>query len=731
MRVLTKQGAVLHIFPQLMRRSVQVGFAAVVLLSLVSCWSGASRELLDSHSIRKEVAQLRAELAALTGNDPISSTGRFTLQLLHSSDMDGSTGALLNVENFSAILSAFRDRFPDNTLVLSSGDNFIPGPRYFAAGEAAAREVLGVPGNGRGDIALLNAMGFQASALGNHELDRGTGEFASIIRAEVGEDGAYPGPAFPYLSSNLVFESDENLAGLVVPDGQDASLVGGGLAGSVVVSVGGQRVGVVGATTPFLESITGSGGITVEPSDYSMDGLAAVIQASVDGLTAQGINKVILLAHMQAIGVEQELAEKLHDVDIIVAGGSNTLLADATDRLRPADVAAGTYPLPYQSSVDEPVLLVNTEADYRYLGRLVVDFDATGKIISESVDPFVSGAYATDRQGGHLFAGQPIPEVSHIVESLRSVLQEKDGNILGRTNVYLAGRREDVRTQETNLGNLTADANLWLARQFDPEAAVSIKNGGGIRDHIGRVLQPPGTTSPDDVQYLSTVANPLTGKEDGDISQLDVEGALRFNNGLVIVPLTAQELRDVLEHSIGFDGAGELPVGSFPQVAGMRFSFKPAATPGQRIRSLAIVDDIGRVVDRLVENGQISGDAQRTIKVVTLDYLANQGDGYPFPWPHPGRADLAGEAQQPEIPGRKSPDYNGNRVIDGPRAVDPGLSSFAAPGTEQEALAEYLAHFFGDKPFDERETVAQADQRIQNLGIPGKEDTVFTLAGGN
>ena len=212
---------------------------------------------------------------------------------------------------------------------------------------------------------------------------------------------------------------------------------------------------------------------------------------------------------------------------------------------------------------------------------------------------------------------------------------------------------------------------------------------------------------------------------------MDVEGALRFNNGLVIVPLTTQELRDVLEHSIGFDGVGDVPVGSFPQVAGMRFSFEPAATPGRRIRSLAIVDDIGRVVDRLVENGQISGDAQRTIKVVTLDFLANKGDGYPFPWPHPGRVDLAGEAQQPDLPGRKSPQTNGNGVIDGQRTMDPGLSSFAAPGTEQEALAEYLAHFFGDEPFDERETVAQADQRIQNLGIPGKEDTVFMLAGGN
>ena len=145
----------------------------------------------------------------------------FTLQLLHASDMDGSAGALGNVENFSAILDGFRDQFPGNTLVVSSGDNYIPGPRYFAAGDEATSPALGVAGNGRGDIALLNAMGFQASALGNHELDQGTRAFAGVIGFEAENGGVYPGAGFPYLSSNLAFDTDEHLAGFVTRDGQD------------------------------------------------------------------------------------------------------------------------------------------------------------------------------------------------------------------------------------------------------------------------------------------------------------------------------------------------------------------------------------------------------------------------------------------------------------------------------------------------------------------------------
>ena len=651
----------------------------------------------------------------------------FTLQLLHAADMDSAVGALENVENFSAMLDGFRAQFPDNTLVLSSGDNYVPGPRYFAAGDDANDALLGVSGNGRADIAFLNAMGFQASALGNHELDLGTGAFASIIGSETDEGGTYPGSRFPYLSSNLDFTTDKNLEGLVVADGQEAKLVGGSLARSAVVTVAGERIGIVGATTPTLASITGAGGITVAPEDiFDVDALAVIIQDAVDELVDQDINKVILLAHMQRIGIEQDLATRLEDVDIIVAGGSNTLLADATDRLRHGDKAQDTYPLTYRAADGAPVLLVNTDGDYRYLGRLVVRFDDAGRVLPDSVDPHLSGAYATDLQGGQAFAGRPIPEVSRVAESLRRILIARDGNIIARTEVYLDGRRSTVRTQESNLGNLVADAFLWIARQVDPDVAVSIKNSGGIRDDIGIVVQPAGATDPADVQFLPPPANPVTGKLQGEVSQFDVESTLRFDNGLVIIPLTARQLVAVIEHTVGADDVGDVPSGGFPQVGGIRFSFDPEAPAGQRVRSLAVIDDSGEVSDRVVENGELMGDPERVIKMATLNFLANGGSGYPFPVPHPGRIDFSGEAGQYNPHDADFPDANGNGVIDEPVAdADPGLVDAFAAGKEQDALAEYLAHFHDETPFGQPETAPLEDQRIQNLGIPGKTDTVF------
>ena len=74
---------------------------------------------------------------------------RFTPQLLHASDIDSSVGALDSVENFSAMLDGFRAQFPHNTLVVSSGDNYIPGPRYYATGDDSTAETLDVSANGR------------------------------------------------------------------------------------------------------------------------------------------------------------------------------------------------------------------------------------------------------------------------------------------------------------------------------------------------------------------------------------------------------------------------------------------------------------------------------------------------------------------------------------------------------------------------------------------------------
>ena len=377
----------------------------------------------------------------------------FTLQLLHAADMEGGIEAFENVPRFSSVLNALKAEF-ENTVIIGAGDSYIPGPFFAAGNDRSLRAVLGREGAGRADILILNAMGFMAAALGNHEFDAGPGTLAGLIR----DDGrGYVGTAFPFLSANLDFSLDSNLADLVVSAGQEASTIPNSITKSATITTpSGERIGVVGITTPRLGSLSLPGNIGIAPEDPdNIAALAAIVQESVDALTATGVNKVIVTGHLQQIRMDEMMASQLRDVDIIIAGGSNTLLADDTDRLREGDVPGRSYPILTHSMTNEPIAIVGTDGNYRYVGRLVAGFDETGILLPESIDAEVSGAFATDEQGvvdtGNV---TPAARVIEITEAIRSVVVAKDGNIFGQTRVYLNGNRGSVRTEETNLGNL-------------------------------------------------------------------------------------------------------------------------------------------------------------------------------------------------------------------------------------------------------------------------------------
>jgi 2',3'-cyclic-nucleotide 2'-phosphodiesterase (5'-nucleotidase family) len=636
-------------------------------------------------------------------NAGTESTDTFTLQLLHAADQEAGIPALEDAPNFSAVLNALKNEDADNdgnvdyenTLLLSSGDAYIPGIFLDASADPTLAPLLGEEGRGRSDIIIQNELGFQAIAFGNHEFDFGTEFVASVIAP----DGDYPGANFPYLSANLDFSADENLAPLVVEDGQEASTIPGKIAGNAIVTVNGEKIGVVGATTPTLGRISSPGDVAISPENpEDIAALAAEIQASVDSLLAANpdLNKVVLLSHMQQIAIEEQLAGLLKNVDIIMAGGSNTRLVDETDRLRDGDSAQGVYPIIKTDADGKPVAVINTDGNYKYVGRLVVDFDANGEIITDSINPEISGAYATDAAGVAAVNGTPDPEIVAITDALREVITDLESNFFGVTDTFLNGTRSDVRTQETNLGNLTADANLAYAKEIDESVVISIKNGGGIRDNIGRVVTPPGATEP---EFLPPEGNELAGKPEGGISQVDIQNSLRFNNGLTLLTATAEELLAIVEHGVSASADGATP-GQFPQVSGLKFSFDDDLPAGDRVQSLAVVDEDGEIIDVVAQDGELQGDASRTFRLVTLGFLAEGGDGYPFP------------------------DRDVVNLTQGEDAPRTGDATFAADGSEQDAFAEFLFdNFSQENPFSMEDVAPAQDMRIQNLDF--RADTVL------
>jgi 2',3'-cyclic-nucleotide 2'-phosphodiesterase (5'-nucleotidase family) len=434
----------------------------------------------------------------------------------------------------------------------------------------------------------------------------------------------------------------------------------------------------------------------VGPSVNDMPALAAILQPVIDSLRiGQGINKIIVLSHLQQLSLEQALAPLLNGVDVIIAGGSHSLLADANDILRAGDVAVGTYPQLRTGANGQPTLLVNTAAEYRYVGRLVVAFDSLGVIDTSMLNPMINGAYATDSAGvarvwgnyANAFnPGTKGANVRALTNAMQTVIVAKDGNVFGKASVFLEGRREFTRTEETNLGNLTSDANLWQARRADPTVTLSLKNGGGIRQAMGTV-NATGST----VTLGPTAPNPAANKQAGDISQLDIENSLRFNNRLSVVTVPVSGVKALLEHGVAQTAPGQTP-GRFPQVGGMAFSYDPSLPVNSRIRSVVRLDSLGNIVDTLVRNGQIHGNPNRTYKMVTLNFLAGGGDGYPFAANSTNRVDL-------------------DTVI-----TAPGAATFTVPGSEQDAFAEYMVvRHPANSPYAIAETAAAQDFRIQDL----------------
>ena len=170
--------------------------------------------------------------------------------------------------------------------------------------------------------------------------------------------------------------------------------------------------------------------------------------------------------------------------------------------------------------------------------------------------------------------------------------------------------------------------------------------------------------------------------------------------------VTAEELKMLLEHGVAETAEGTTP-GRFPQIAGMTMSFDATAPAGSRIQTLDVLYADGSVKDSVISGGVIRGDPMRVFRLVTLNFLANGGDDYPYDkLSDPQRRNLykgTGYGEKTDYP-------------DEDLSKDPGDNSdFSYTGGEQDALAEYLMtfHATADKAFPVEETDRAEDLRIQ------------------
>ncbi len=464
-------------------------------------------------------------------------------------------------------------------ILVSSGDNFLAGPEFNASLQK------GVPFYDSIGLDLIN---YDAIAIGNHEFDFGPEVLADFI-------AGFSSP--PFVSANLDFSGEPVLQSLV-----DA----GKIVRSTIVVVNGERVGIVGATTPRLAFISSPRNVRVDPD------VAGAVQREVDALSAQGVNKIILISHLQSVEEDLALIPQLRGIDVAVAGGGDELLANPNDRLIPGDEQniVGPYPLTATDADGNEIPVVTTSGNYKYVGRLIVEFDPNGAIIdidATSGPIRVAGGNTDDAVG-------PDPEIqAAVVDPVAAAVEALAQNIIGLTEVGLNGQRSNIRTRETNEGNLIADALRFQATQVAPNFGaplpdVALQNGGGIRN--------------------DSIIGP------GDLSELNTFNMLPFANFVSIVPnISATQFKEILENAVS---RVEFTDGRFAQISGFRFRWAPTGVPqelddngnvttsGSRVQEVVLND--GTV---LVQNGVVVPNAP-ALNIATIDFLARGGDQYPF-----------------------------------------------------------------------------------------------------
>lgn len=302
------------------------------------------------------------------------------------------------------------------------------------AGDASQGSLFYTTYGGRVEAELLERLGVDAMAVGNHEFDLGPEGLAVFLDTVT----------FPIVSTNVDMSANNLVAGRVAPH--------------VILETGGLRVGIVSAlATDTVE--TSSPGPTITFNNEIESLTAAVAE-----LQAQGVAPIIALTHV-GYAADQRIAAAVPGLTAVIGGHSHTFLSASSSSRQ------GPYPTWVDTAAGGIVPVVTAGAYGRYLGHLVLDLDDAGNLIHASGDAIELNAEVT-----------PDPEILAWVAGLAGPIEEVRNRTVAESTAVIEGEREICRQMECSMGNLVSDA--MLARVADQGVTIAIQNGGGLRSSI-------------------------------------------------------------------------------------------------------------------------------------------------------------------------------------------------------------------------------------------------------
>ena len=499
----------------------------------------------------------------------------FVLTVLHSSSGESrllpDEATAPGIARFVTALKQLKAGAPgDGVIVLGSGDNVRASPEL---GVSLARD---------GPLYDSLALGgvYDAMAFGSRDFDLGPDLAARMVEGFT--------PAIPFLAANLDVSQEPGLQRLADQ---------GRIARSTVIETGGERIGVIGVVTPRLPDLS-------SPRNAKTSRVLPSVLAEVAGLEKLGINKIILISHLQYVLEEVRIAGSLAGVDVIVSGGANYLLRNDGDTCLEGVEPVASYPIWLEDGSGNPVPVLAAPGWYRCIGELNITFDADGNVTA-----------ADGRVVGVGFDVTPDPEVQRaVVIPLGTEVGLLEAEVLGIAQVELDVRRSNLRTSTTNAGNLMADALLSSAirRAEDygvagPDVAIQHAAALGVN-----ALIPPG-----------------------DITTSTTWGIAPFDAFVAVGEVPRRVFKALLEQALDrVPEAGD----HYPQIAGFRVIYDPGAPareiardldcsligePGARVREVILDDGTA-----IVRNGQVLSGPP--VVVATLDFLTLGGECYPL-----------------------------------------------------------------------------------------------------
>lgn len=449
------------------------------------------------------------------------------------------------------------------TLLVDAGDH-IQGTAY------------GSMDRGQSIVALMNAAGYDAATLGNHEFDYGMDRLLELIQSA----------EYTYLSTNFYHEQNgvrgENV-----------------LKPYCVFEMGEKKVALVGITTP--ESFTSStpkyfqdeSGAYIYGIAGGTDGtdLYQAVQGAVDA-AAEEADYVIALGHL---GVDPSSAP-WRSKDVI----QNTTGLDAFIDGHSHSTIEQQY---VEDRQGQRVLLTQSGSYFDAIGTLA--FHSNGRITASLCSAETMDAEAIN---GYHRAANPV--VTELLAKWCAEVDEALGEEIGYAEItldnYMDGKRL-VRIGETNSGDFAADALYHFFDVRDYAVDVAVMNGGGVRN-----------------KALS-----------GALSYRSMQEIHPFGNVACLQQVTGQQLLDALEWGARF--AAQQESGGFLQVSGLRYSVNtqiPNTTQADE-KGVWIGGPSGeyRVFDVQIKNRRTGIyeplDLTKTYQLAGYNYtLRDMGDGF-------------------------------------------------------------------------------------------------------